>query len=455
MKKALSAILALMLFISAVTITASALDRTVPFISALTSNYDKSIWPDDYNEVGDGCNVAAHASSFSGLFGFLFSPSRVIELNGAVYDYESHGNDYVYLGNPYALGREINLTLTRERDSDTYDLGTELLDAYLNRYLTYPEKYTAPIIRMGGRHGISHFIVITGKNADGSYSCVDSSYITCTRYVHTETIQAKYENKQTVYGNTQQIMQYELDTSKVMTFWDIPKPFETAVDGSLEHLFEVGENYIYASAKCSLVGIKASDIGAVGMYIFDQAGALVSTSQLTLSEANLSPLTDNQFAFRLLSDQNVLLSAGTEYSIIFYISHVNGVNEYFSPTVTVSTLPHSHVFGDWKQLDGARHSRSCISSGCAEVEYGEHVYSLAPMCDICGHTKTSYLIGDMNGDGYVDNADAIYLLYHAIFGENDYPLISEADFDKDGAVTNSDAIYLLYHAIFGEQYPLT
>ncbi len=70
-------------------------------------------------------------------------------------------------------------------------------------------------------------------------------------------------------------------------------------------------------------------------------------------------------------------------------------------------------------------------------------------------TTDEYILGDVNADGIVDNNDAIYLLYHTIFGESDYPVNQPCDFNGDGIVDNNDAIYLLYHTIFGDaDYPL-
>ena len=67
----------------------------------------------------------------------------------------------------------------------------------------------------------------------------------------------------------------------------------------------------------------------------------------------------------------------------------------------------------------------------------------------------SIVLGDIDGNDTVDNNDAIYLLYHTIFGEEEYPVNQECDFNDDGIVDNNDAIYLLYHTIFGDEYPLS
>lgn len=64
-------------------------------------------------------------------------------------------------------------------------------------------------------------------------------------------------------------------------------------------------------------------------------------------------------------------------------------------------------------------------------------------------------VGDMDGDGETTSDDAIYLLYHVLFGEADFPVIQNADYDGDGRTTSDDAIYLLYHVLFGSaDFPL-
>ena len=62
-------------------------------------------------------------------------------------------------------------------------------------------------------------------------------------------------------------------------------------------------------------------------------------------------------------------------------------------------------------------------------------------------------LGDFTGDGFVTDADVIWLLWYTVFPE-DYPLVSSGDFNGDSLVTDADVIYLLWHTVFPEDYPL-
>ena len=67
--------------------------------------------------------------------------------------------------------------------------------------------------------------------------------------------------------------------------------------------------------------------------------------------------------------------------------------------------------------------------------------------------EPQYITGDFNNDEAVTDADALYLLYHTIFGDS-YPIEQDCDYNHDGSVTDADALYLLYHTIHGDSYPL-
>jgi hypothetical protein len=72
-------------------------------------------------------------------------------------------------------------------------------------------------------------------------------------------------------------------------------------------------------------------------------------------------------------------------------------------------------------------------------------------CNRCGEIR--FLRGDMNGDGTVNSADAVYLLRHSIMATN-YPISQSADVNGDGTVNSADAVYLLRHTIMPALYPL-
>ena len=63
--------------------------------------------------------------------------------------------------------------------------------------------------------------------------------------------------------------------------------------------------------------------------------------------------------------------------------------------------------------------------------------------------------GDLNGDGFVTDADAIYLLFHTFWAKN-YPIPAgaDADYNNDGKVTDADAIHLLFFNFFPNEYSI-
>ena len=66
--------------------------------------------------------------------------------------------------------------------------------------------------------------------------------------------------------------------------------------------------------------------------------------------------------------------------------------------------------------------------------------------------------GDLDGDFILTTDDAVYLLLHVMFGEEDYPSAAgmQTDMDHNGKLNADDAVYLLLHIMFGAtDYPLS
>lgn len=116
-----------------------------------------------------------------------------------------------------------------------------------------------------------------------------------------------------------------------------------------------------------------------------------------------------------------------------------------------ATEKAAHAF-ETPKYDSETHWKECT---CGEkADEAEHDYGDGDTCD-CGAKK--YVTGDLNGDEAVGADDAIYLLYHVFFSENeDYAVDQPIDFNNDGYENANDAIYLLYHVFFKEtgNYPL-
>ena len=95
-----------------------------------------------------------------------------------------------------------------------------------------------------------------------------------------------------------------------------------------------------------------------------------------------------------------------------------------------------------------------------EPEYKVDGYS-THTCTVCNHEEKfdivpalTYILGDVDGNEEITDADAEYLLMHTFFAE-EYPVNQTCDFNDDGQVNDADAEYLLMYTFFPEDYPLS
>ena len=105
-----------------------------------------------------------------------------------------------------------------------------------------------------------------------------------------------------------------------------------------------------------------------------------------------------------------------------------------------------------KTKAGRRVSRLLLAVLAVVLMLGLCVVSFASVADGASAVATElqcYMPGDVNGDGTVNDRDAIYTLYHAIFeGEDKYAISHNWDFNGDNKEDSTDAIYLLYEVLF-------
>ncbi len=91
-------------------------------------------------------------------------------------------------------------------------------------------------------------------------------------------------------------------------------------------------------------------------------------------------------------------------------------------------------------------------------EVPDHAYSndQDADCNECGAIRElvpTHVIGDLNDDDKVTDADAVYLLMHTFF-PGTYPVDQDCDFNGDDKVTDADAVHLLMYTFFPGTYPL-
>lgn len=83
----------------------------------------------------------------------------------------------------------------------------------------------------------------------------------------------------------------------------------------------------------------------------------------------------------------------------------------------------------------------------------ENNYAKQSLDPVTASVAVTMPSGDMNSDGEVNDADALYLLRYTLFPSR-YPISIDGDVNNDGETNDADALYLLRYTLFPSRYPL-
>lgn len=124
----------------------------------------------------------------------------------------------------------------------------------------------------------------------------------------------------------------------------------------------------------------------------------------------------------------------------------------FGQNTDVNGVIFTLTFKVLEEAEDAEVAVSCKLTAREKPENGEETE--VDISTVSGAVKISSVKrGDVNGDGYVDSDDAIYMLRFIMIPDG-YPINQNGDFNGDGIVDSDDAIYLLYHVLLPDRYLL-
>ena len=248
-------------------------------------------------------------------------------------------------------------------------------------------------------------------------------------------------------------------------------------DGALEPVTWTSSDETVAAVADGTVTLKTP--GTV--TITAQSGDLSASREITVAALDLGGAVAFDAAGTIVYDGQVL-TEGTDYTLT--ITEENGVTQVAAVGKGLFTgqilrqfdengmaLGHTHTFddpcdatcggcdftketghrfGDWVK-DGEGHWHACAVCG-ETADYAAHTLSEEDptQCTVCGSLFTP---GDLDGNGTVNEDDAIYLLQYVLLPEF-FPVNQAVDYNGDGQINEDDAIYLLQHVLLPEFFPL-
>ena len=151
--------------------------------------YDSSEWGDYEHKAPVGCGLSCKTMMLYALgavnpkTGERYYAKDLVAANGGSAAHDGYGVKAAMKDN--GIVRFVDVEYRNINDENPFNQTTieamsERLDAYLDLYAREPDKYSPPMVSIyfvqkknGVEKRVDHFILVVGKEADGTYVCID------------------------------------------------------------------------------------------------------------------------------------------------------------------------------------------------------------------------------------------------------------------------------------------
>lgn len=258
--------------------------------------------------------------------------------------------------------------------------------------------------------------------------------------------------------NMSKTFDFIITTDETITLsYEATKEFEFSIsDTTVAKIGDVSSSVISMGSyyrQSSSAKVLSVFPGETTISVVDANGTTLTTSSLLVVEGN----------HKMNFLKNTKDATCSEEGIAVYKCYFCGFEEE-RPVEKIE-----HIYGEWQKCDVTNHKKICdcgdtiyekhsfnegiVTKNPTINEFGEKTYT----CQVCHQENKEQvdklIVGNLDNDFSVTDADAVYLLMHTFFPE-DYAVNQPLDFNGDDSVTDADAVYLLMYTFFPEDYPI-